>query len=309
LDHLGVDKKTLPHLTDVSAACNGLLPRFAARWPALAKVPWFPAIGDGAAANLGSAKPDAPYTVVITLGTTGAVRAVIRRPLASIPDGLWCYRVDRQRLLPGGALTEGGNVCLWMHEALRFSDPSRLEGDIATMGPDAHGLTVLPFFAGERSPGWRGRATATVHGLSLATTPLEMLRAGMESVALRLGLLYDRLVPLLALPSQADATPVPIVAGGGALIGSPAWAQILADVLGQRVELSGLAETSSRGVSLLALSLVDAAPDPTSTALPTTVLHPDSEAHAIYRSARERQARLYRFIRENDDTDTKEERV
>lgn len=309
LDHLGVDKKTLPHLTDVTASCRGLLPQFAARWPALADVPWFPAIGDGAAANLGSAKPGTPYTVVITLGTTGAVRAVIRRPLASIPDGLWCYRVDRQRLLPGGALTEGGNVYVWMREALRLSDPARNERAIAAMGPDAHGLTLLPFFAGERSPGWRGRATATVHGLSLATTPLDILRAGMESVALRLGLIYDRLVPLLKSPSQEGATPVPIVAGGGALTASPAWAQMLADVLGQNVELSGLDETSSRGVALLALSLVDAAPEPIHTAVPTTVLHPDAGAHAIYRSARERQARLYQYIRKNDDTDTREESV
>jgi gluconokinase len=300
--YLSVDKATLPRLTDVNASRVGLLPQFAARWPTLGEVSWFPAIGDGAAANLGSAKPDAPCTVVVTLGTTGAVRAITRAPIPQIPDGLWCYRVDKDRLLPGGALTEGGNVHAWLRETLRLDDPDRLEQAVAAMRPDAHGLSFLPFFAGERSPGWRGRAKATVHGLTLATTPLDMLRAGMESVAFRLGLICERLLPLLALSAETTPVCIPIVAGGRALVASPVWAQMLADVLGCRVEVCGIEETSSRGVALLMLSFLDALPASSDIGVPGTVLRPDHGAHAIYKSARERQIRLYDFIRRHDDT-------
>lgn len=301
VDHLALDRTTLPRLVDASAYRAGLLPEFAARWPSLRDIPWFPAIGDGAAANVGSGRPGAQHTVVVTLGTTGAVRAITRGPLAQIPDGLWCYRVDRNRLLPGGALTEGGNVYAWLRKTLRFGDPIAIKKAVAAMEPDTHGLTVLPFFAGERSPGWRGRATATVHGVTLATTPLDMLRAGMEAVALRLGLVFERLLPLLTLSSETESDNIPVVAGGGALAASPAWTQMLTDVLGRRVELCGLEETSSRGVALLLLEFLEAAPDPGDTVVPTTAFDPDPEAHAIYKSARERQARLYEIIRQHDE--------
>jgi len=299
LDRLALDRTTLPRLIDVSQARAGLLPEFAARWPALRNVPWFPAIGDGAAANMGSAKSGVSPTVVVTLGTTGAARVITRGPLPHIPDGLWCYRVDRDRLLPGGALTEGGNVHAWMRGALRLDDPAGTENAIAAMPPDGHGLTFLPFFAGERSPGWRGRATATVHGMTLATTPLDMLRAGMESVALRLGLIFERLRDLLP---GTDPGGIPIVAGGGALAASPAWTQILADVLGCRVELGGLDETSSRGLALLVLSLIDAAFEPHDVALSGAAFTPRPEAHAIYQSARERQSQFYNSICKHDET-------
>lgn len=297
VDRLALDRATLPRLVDVSACRSGLVASFAERWPALRDVPWFPAIGDGAAANLGSAKPGASPTVVITLGTTGAVRVVIPGPLARIPDGLWCYRVDKDRLLPGGALTEGGNLHDWLHGCMNLDLPAETEKAIAAMAPDRHGLTVLPFVAGERSLGWRGRATATLHGMRLATTPLDILRAGMESVALRLGLVFERLVTLL--PESARDT-VPIVAGGGALSASPAWTRILTDVLGRRVERCSLAGTSTRGVARLALEQLGTDCD-ASAATPTgTVFAPDPQAHAIYRAARERQACLYDRIRNYD---------
>jgi len=302
LNYLNMEKACLPPLIDVSTPRAGLLSEFANRWPALENVPWFPAIGDGAAANLGSTKPGTPCTVVITLGTTGAVRVVTKGPIPHIPDGLWCYRVDRDRLLSGGALTEGGNVHAWMCEALRLGNPDKTEQAIADMQPDTHGLTILPFFAGERSPGWRSRATATIHGLTLATTPLDMLRAGMESVALRLGLIFDRLLPILALPTEIASLDIPIVAGGGALTASPAWAQIVADMLGRKVEVCTLKETASRGIAMLTLESLGASPHSDSTVVSGTVFCPDSGAHAIYQSARERQVKLYNFICKNDDT-------
>jgi len=301
LEHLGVDIRTLPGLIDIAPTHRVLLPQFAARWPALEKVQWFPAIGDGAAANIGSAKSSAAGTVVVTLGTTGAMRVITDGPLPHIPDGLWCYRVDRKRLLPGGALSEGGNIHAWMRETLNLAETSRLEKIVAAMDADAHGLTVLPFFAGERSPGWRGRASATLHGITLATTPQDIIRAGMESVALRLGMIFDRLRPLLPQTDPTVSRQPPIVAGGRALVASPAWAQILADVLGYDVEVCALEETSSRGVALLMLSTLQALSRDGYVDVPGTLYHPDPQAHAVYQAARERQIRLYDFICRNDD--------
>jgi gluconokinase len=155
------------------------------------------------------------------------------------------------------------------------------------MEPDAHGLTILPFLAGERAPGWAGHARGTIHGLSLATTPLEILKAGLEAVAYRVAIVFELLRQLL--PSEPE-----IVASGGALLHSPSWLQIMADALGRPVVVSEVQEVSGRGAALLALEALgilknlNEAPD-----FIGPVFDPDSRRHERYLTAIERQKTLY----------------
>ena len=283
---LPVTAAQLPQLVDPSTPRRGLRGDFAARWPALRDAPWFPMIGDGAAANIGSGCVS-PGRVALTVGTTTALRAVVTDPALLLPAGLWCYRVDSRRLLPGGALTEGGGVFAWLRRTLRLGDPIELEAALAGAEPDAHGLTVLPFFAGERSPGWAGDARATLHGLSLATRPEDIARAGLEAVALRIALVYNQLRSVLPAEPQ-------VIAGGGALLGSPAWQHIIADALGVPIAMSVIPEASARGAALLALEALgvlpdaDQAPDGVGAAV-----MPNMDHHRRYQSALERQQRLY----------------
>jgi hypothetical protein len=151
-----------------------------------------PAIGDGAAANVGSGALGAGR-VAVTIGTTSALRAVLPGSAPPVPPGLWAYLVDRETALVGGALTEGGNLAAWLRSILRLGDPSTLEARLAALEPGSHGLTLLPTLAGERSPGYRPGARGAVASLSLAATPLEIMRAGLEAVALRLADLAERL--------------------------------------------------------------------------------------------------------------------
>lgn len=283
---LPVSREQLSPLTDVNCPRRGLRPEFAARWPALRDVPWFPAVGDGAVANVGSGCVS-PARVALTVGTSSAMRVVTDGAVPHVPPGLWCYRVDGRRSLPGGALSEGGNVFAWMRETLRLGDVAEVEQALAAMEPDIHGLTVLPFLAGERSPGWAGHARATIHGLSLATTPLEILRAGLEAVAYRIALVFDLLRPLLPGDPQ-------VVASGGALLSSPAWLQIMADVLGRPVAVSQVEEASARGAALLALEALGVLSDLSEApAFIGAVYEPDAGRHTRYREAVERQRGLY----------------
>ena len=290
LDHLGLSADKLSSLVDVDAPLSGLGACYAERWPTLRDVPWFPAVGDGAAANVGSGCTD-PTRIALTLGTTGAMR-VVQTDVPRVPRGLWCYRVDRERSLVGGATSEGGNVYAWLRDTLQLGDPSSLEGALAAYPPDGHGLTVLPFVAGERSPDWAGNVGATLHGLTLATTPLAILRAGLEAVAYRFAVIEQRLL--------ADAAPNHrLIASGGALVSSPVWAQIFADVLGRPVVVSAEPEATSRGVALLALRSLGAIPALASLpAADGQVYEPDPARHAVYQAAIERQRWLYdRLIR------------
>ncbi|HMA38031.1 MAG TPA: gluconokinase, partial [Chloroflexia bacterium] len=249
---LPIREAQLSPLIDVDAPLHGLTGAFAARWPALAGIPWLPVVGDGATANLGSGCTTADQ-IAVTVGTSGALRVVVTDPIPTVPPGLWVYRVDRRRALLGGALSNGGNLFDWMRRNLNLAYLTDLEGEIARQPPDGHGLTVLPFLAGERSPGWAPDAVATITGLRLATTAPEILRAGLEAVAYRFALIFAGLQP------QVPATRYFIASGAG-LLHSPSWMQIMADVLGMPVIASGEPEASSRGNALLALEVLGAIP-------------------------------------------------
>src|SRR5436309_13798239 len=117
---LGVRGEQLPQLGDLHDSITGLKPEFASRWPALQDVPWFPAIGDGAAANAGSGCAT-EENWAITIGTSSAMRGVVATEKEMVlPPGLWLYLLDTKRALRGGALSEGGNVFAWLSHTLQI---------------------------------------------------------------------------------------------------------------------------------------------------------------------------------------------
>ncbi len=60
--------------------------------------------------------------------------------------------------------------------------------------PDSHGLTVLPFFAGERSTGYHENAEGAILGLTHQTpTAVEIVHAAMEAVAFRFAEIFEQL--------------------------------------------------------------------------------------------------------------------
>ena len=276
-----IDRDRLPPIDD--APVVGLTPAFVTRWPGLARVPWLPGAGDGACSNLGL-DCATPERVALNVGTSAALRVVTEAP-ATVPWGLWHYRVDGRRHLLGGATSEGGNVLAWARRVLALpADHADLEEALAAVPADGHGLTALPFLAGERSPGWRGDARAAVTGIGLSTTAPDILRALLEAVAYRLADVYERLRPLAA-PAHA------VVGSGGAIHGSPTWSQIMVDALGVPLEVRESTEASGRGAAILALAALGCPPPPPEA--PGRVLHPDPRRRDIYANARMRQARLY----------------
>ncbi|MDP3061917.1 MAG: FGGY-family carbohydrate kinase, partial [Chloroflexota bacterium] len=240
------------------------------------------------AANVGSGCVDASR-VALTVGTTGAMRVLLAGVPRSVPQGLWAYRLDARSTLLGGSLTEGGSVLRWLMETLNLPPLADVEPQLARLQPDGHGLTVLPFLGGERSPGFATRATGVVAGLRLSTRPEELLQASLEAIAYRFGL---RLIHRLLEPHVAAGARV--IASGGAITASPYWLQAMADVLQRPVTVCAEPEATSRGVAVLALRALGVWPrlDAVPAALGETY-HPDAERGKIYSAALERQAAMY----------------
>ena len=291
LEALPIRAEQLSPLVELDTRLEGLCPPYARRWPALARVPWFPALGDGACNNIGSGCTT-PERMALMVGTSGAMRVVWETARVQVPSGLWCYRVDGRRFVLGGALTGGGDLFAWLRGQLAFDGQSseELECTLAELGPDSHNLTFLPFPAGERSPGWAGHARAAIIGLTFHTRPIDILRAALEAVAYRFALVAEQMQQ--QLPPARE-----IIGSGSALQASPTWTQIMADVLDRPVIACEEAETSSRGAALLALESLgllgslEEAP-----AAQGRVFEPDPERSARYAEGLERQKRLYTLL-------------
>jgi gluconokinase len=285
-----ISDELLSPLVDLGPA-GSLRGPFAQRWPALAQARWFPALGDGACANAGSGAVG-PSRIALTVGTSAAVRLVLPRPVGTdwlIPPGLWAYRLDAERAVLGGALSNGGNLPRWVWETTGTGPDDPATAAANALPADSTGLTFLPFLAGERSPAWHDDASGVIAGLTLSTRPSDLIRAALEAVAYRLANVYDTLAPVAAPDHR-------IVASGGAILSMPTWLQITADCLGHALEaLAPGDETTARGAALMAamaaglLPALDDAPDPVSHA---TAYLPDMTNHQRYQAGRERQARL-----------------
>src|SRR5713101_2058143 len=285
----GITAEQLSPLSDWDKPARSLRPSLASRWPELRDVPWYLPLGDGGLANIGAGCVS-PRWACATIGTSSALRVLLDRKRVTVPWGTFVYRVDRHRYVLGGALSEGGNVVRWFTDTMGLKPKKKFERAAGALPPDSHGLTVLPFWAGERSPNWRGDARAVIAGLSLATQPVQMLRAAMEAIAYQL-------VAVAAAMRRVVPRPESVIATGGQLIHSPAWSQMLADTLNLRVTTSPEPEASSRGAALLALHALGKLPRLwSSSPARGRSFRPRASVHAVYERARLRQQRLYELL-------------
>lgn len=289
LEHLGVSERQLSPLAEYTDFFSALAEPYAGRWPSLASIPWYLPLGDGACNNVGSGGCD-PETLVVMIGTSGAIRVVRRANDVAGARGIWTYRLDKERIVQGGALSDGGNVFAWLTQTLRTPGAEELEAAVAEMAPDSHGLTILPFLAGERSPDWNPLAQSAFVGMTLDTRPAHMVRAGLEAVALRFAAVYAELREIIPRPRG-------MIGSGAGLLHSPVWLQIMTDVLGEPMAVSAVPEASSRGAALMVLEAMDAIGDPGAVPAPTGHIYsPVPAHHEIYARAMERQRRLYQAL-------------
>jgi len=240
----------------------------AERLPQLADAPvWI----DGVCANLGAGCSGG--RAALSVGTSGALRILYETDRPRPRPGLFTYLVDERRAVEGGALSDGGNLRVWLDETLSAGGLAR----------DDHGVTFLPFLGGERSTGWNPDAKGVVAGLTFATTPGDLRRAALEGVAFRFAAIAD------LLPEIEE-----VVATGAGLIHSPDWLQIMADALARPVAVSAVPEASLRGAAVATLERMG---HQVAEAPVGEVFEPRAERADAYRSARDRQQRLYEVLR------------
>ncbi|MFI7415206.1 FGGY family carbohydrate kinase [Streptomyces sp. NPDC049627] len=157
-----------------------------------------------------------------------------------------------------------------------------VDGLLAETPAGANGVRVLPYFApsGERAPFVEPRLRAELTGVSLESTPADLIRATCEGIG------YAARHCLQA----AGLTGTLAVCGGGTR--SPAWMRLLADVLGRPLRVVE-GEVGARGAVLAAAERYGVSLDAEAWTRPTAVVEPDEGRAAYYtRGYEEHLARL-----------------
>ncbi|TRZ55344.1 MAG: xylulokinase [Streptomycetaceae bacterium] len=194
--------------------------------------------GDNAAAALGLQAQ--PGDVVISLGTSGTAFAVSNTPTHDSSGAVAGFADATGRFLP---LVCTLNAARILDAATRILGMSHNEvGELAlTSIPGAHGLTLLPYFEGERTPN-RPNATGTFTGMNLNNSnPSDIARAMIEGMLCGLTDAVDALIELGVSINRV------LIIGGAAK--NPAIPVIASALLGREVVLPPAGEYVADGAA------------------------------------------------------------
>ncbi|WP_329062520.1 FGGY-family carbohydrate kinase [Streptomyces sp. NBC_01429] len=189
-----------------------------------------------------------PGRVSVVSGTSTAFVTEIDEPV--FPPTVWGPYPDALNtgrwLVEGGQVTSG-SVLTWAGEQLLGTPRAELPGlieEAAALPPCAHGLLVLDYFMGNRTPLRDPRLRGAVLGLTLGSRPAEVYRAAVEGVA------YGTRQVLESFVEGGIAVDEVFVSGG--IRHNPLWLRTTADVLGRPLRLVGEANLTLRACAVSA---------------------------------------------------------
>ncbi len=182
----------------------------------------------------------------LILGTTGFVGALLPSMADRKTDLSMVLATGRgKQVLEFLAPMTGTPNIDWIRDTLGYGAKSwaEIEAEARTVAPGSGGVIYLPYASpgGERAPFLDTNASASWVGMSITTTPAEILRSVYEGVAFSL----VECVRLLELNGEL------IVSGGG--FRSDLICEILADATGQVVVRQDAPEAGARGAAVYAL--------------------------------------------------------
>lgn len=237
-----------------------------------------PGAGDNAGAAFGLAAVQGD--VVVSIGTSGTVFAVSKRPTADA-NGIVAGFADASGVfLPLIATLNAARVLTTAARMLGV-DLDELSRLALSAPPGAEGVVVVPYLEGERTPS-KPTATAAVHGLTLANaTQANLARAAVEGMLCGLA---DGLDALVGAGVPVDRV---LLVGGGAK--AEAVRRIAPTVLGRPVRVPPAGEYVADGAARQAAWMLSGAAEPPQWTVGETESFEDAAEPAV--RARYAQAR------------------
>jgi gluconokinase len=245
LEVAGLREDQLPAVLPTTAVL-GLGKAVAARLGLPVNTPVVVGAGDGPLGNLGTgALGDG--VVGLSIGTSGAARMVVERPVVDESGRLFCYALTEDAWVVGGAVSNGGIAIRWAGGV--FGQEGGTDSELlqlaASVPPGSDGLVMLPYLLAERAPLWDPTLTGAFLGLRHSHTRGHLVRAVVEGVALQ----------LWTITAELDRiSPVREVRATGGVFRSGVWRDAVAGVLGHPLTVTGGAEGSALGAAALGLT-------------------------------------------------------
>lgn len=245
--------------------------------------------GDGPLANLGVGAVR-PGMAACSLGTSGALRVMVDRPVVDPLGRVFCYALTDDLWVVGGAINNGGIVMRWALEALApdLAGESELLELAASAPAGSGGLLMMPYLLSERAPRWSSLPQGAYVGLTRAHGREHLVRAALEGVCLQLSLVLESM--------RAAGLEVGEVRATGGVMRSDLWRQMLADTLGTPIDLTEGEQGSGYGAAVLgmvALGLLDSIQDAAASATVTETVRPDAATAGVYGQLRPVYSALY----------------
>ncbi|WP_026696089.1 gluconokinase [Peribacillus kribbensis] len=251
----GITPERLSRPVPTTYSLTGLDKVFAQEMNLREDIPFVVGAGDGVLSNLGVNAID-KGVVAVTIGTSGAIRAVTDRPVTDPKGRIFCYALTEDHWVIGGPVNNGGMIFRWVRDQLGDSevsaakrlgkDPYEVLTEIADrVTPGADGLLFHPYLAGERAPLWDSNARGSFFGLGMHHKKEHMIRAVLE------GVIFNLYTVLLAL-KELIGEPVKIHATGG-FARSELWRQMMTDIFNHEVYIPESFESSCLGAAILGL--------------------------------------------------------
>jgi len=252
---LGMTSDKLPQPVPTTHMLTTLKAEYREKWQMPEPIPFVIGASDGVLSNLGVNAVE-PGVVAITIGTSGAIRAVTDKPVSDPKGRIFCYALTDKHWVIGGPVNNGGIILRWIRDELAPAevetakrlgiDSYDLLTEIAEkIAPGADGLIFHPYLAGERAPLWDSNARGSFFGLGLHHKKEHLIRAALEGVILNLYTVMLALQEIIGLPAKIQAT--------GGFARSQMWRQMLADIFNQEVSVPESIESSCLGAVVLGM--------------------------------------------------------
>ncbi|MEJ8306359.1 gluconokinase [Saccharibacillus sacchari] len=251
----GVTPERLSKPVPTTHVASGLQPATASELGLGVETPFVVGASDGVLSNLGVGAIR-PGVVAATIGTSGAIRTVVDRPVTDPKGRFFCYALAPGLWVIGGPVNNGGMLFRWVRDEFAASevetakrlgiDPYDVLTRIAEqVRPGSEGLLFHPYLTGERAPLWNPDARGSFFGLTMNHKKEHMIRSVLE------GVIFNLYTVMLAMEEQIGR-PKKIHATGG-FARSPLWRQMMADIFDQEVVVPESFESSCLGAAVLGL--------------------------------------------------------
>jgi glycerol kinase len=143
-----------------------------------------------------------------------------------------------------GSIFIGGAVVQWLRDNLKLIGSSAEVEQLAASVPDSGGVVFVPAFVGLGAPHWDPHASGLLIGLRRDTSPGQIARAALESIAFQVADVLEAV--------ESETTPLAALRVDGGAAVNDLLMQFQADVLGVPVVRPQVTETTALGAAYLA---------------------------------------------------------